>query len=194
MESLRSVTAVSPLMALTASDQPNHQTQQSGKPVCVLASFWLIYAVPDFPQSDTAVLCGAPMTKESLISLPVFRDSYHSQACREQAARGTPTPASSSEKNPTHPAAIAFISAGVKQEKKRLLNNKSWMNMFFTIAIYEHELLQELQIKTNTQSVSHQITLIQSFCLKPERRLHLHLRLIAKTAPAVESVSFVRPR
>lgn len=119
MESLRSITAVSPLMALTASDQPNPQTQQSGKPVCVLARFGLIYAVPDFPQSDTAVLCGAPRTKESLISLLIFRDSYHSQACREQAARGAPIPARSREQKHAHQAANAFISAGLKQDQKR---------------------------------------------------------------------------
>lgn len=143
-------------MALTASDQPNHQPQQSGKPVCVLASFWLIYAVPDFSQSDTAVLCGAPRTKESLISLPTFRDSYHSQACRETGCQGNTYTCQQPGKKKTkhaHQAATAFISAGLKREKKSHVNNKSWMNMFFMVAIYEQELLQELQIKTDDRSV-----------------------------------------
>lgn len=41
----------------------------------------------------------------------------------------------------------------IETGKKSLVNNKSWMNVFFMVAIYEHELLQELQIKTVIQSV-----------------------------------------
>lgn len=61
--------------------------------------------------------------------------------------------------------------------------------MFSMVAIYEHDLLKELQIKTDDQSVNKSVG-FRAFA----KRLHLQLRLVAKTAAAEESVSPVGPR
>lgn len=76
---------VSALITLTASDQHNHQTQQSWKPVCVLAHCGLLWLVlvdlccARHVPSGTAVLWRAQRTRESLISLPTSRESHYVQ-------------------------------------------------------------------------------------------------------------------
>lgn len=107
-------------MALTASDQPNHQTQQSGKPVCVLAGFCLIYAVPDFPQSDAVVLCVEPRGPKSPWSDYRPSEIATIDGLAESRLPGEHLHLPGAVKHVKRQAANAFTSARLKRQKKGL--------------------------------------------------------------------------
>lgn len=110
------------------------------------AVFWLIYAAPDFPQPDRAVLCRAARSKEfSLISLPTFRDSH--EPAGNSLPGGTPTPARSPDKHMAVELLMHLSAQDWNGRNKSFVHNKSQMNvnvLELSVVFYENNLLGDL--------------------------------------------------